>query len=194
MYRSIVVDYVEHAFPGNEAVVAYIYNDYKEHEAHSAVNLVGSLLQQVLQRKRIVSDEMISLHNEHTHKRTRPTVNELSRILSTELQSFSDVFIIIDAMDECDQANGVRERLLAELLGLQEHASTRLMITSRFLAGLEMDLHDAARLEIRASDNDIKKYVEDRICNEKRLVRYIKPDRELYEAIVIALVNSAEGM
>ncbi len=194
MYRSVVVDYVEHAFPGNEAVVAYIYNDYKEHEAHSVVNLVGSLLQQVLQRKRVVSDEIISLHNVHSYKRTRPTVGELSRILSTELQSFSDVFFIIDAMDECDHASGVRDRFLAELSRLQEHPSTRLMVTSRFLAGLEIEFRDAARLEIRASDNDIKKYVEDRICNEKRLVRYIKPDRELYEAIVIALVNSAEGM
>ncbi len=194
IYRSLVVDYVEHAFLENEAVVVYIYNDYKEHEAHSAVNLIGSLLQQVLRRKRVVSDEMIMLHRKHIDKGTRATISELSRILKTEIQNFSDIFIIIDAMDECDHANGVRDLLLAELSSLQEHSSTRLMVTSRFFAGLETEFCDAACLEIRASDNDIKMYLEDRICKVKRLVRYIKPDRELHEAIITAIVNSAEGM
>lgn len=194
IYRSLVVDHIEHTYSDNEAVVAYIYNDYKEREAHSVVNLIGSLLQQVLRKKLVVSDEMSALHSKHTHKNTRPTFEEISRVLRAEIDSFSDVFFIVDAMDECQHANGIRDGLLAELCSLQEKPNVRLMMTSRFLSTLETNLQDAVRLEIMASNSDIIKYLEVRISEERRLARLIGGDVALQTAIINTIVSKAQGM
>ncbi|KAK4695531.1 hypothetical protein P7C71_g2236, partial [Lecanoromycetidae sp. Uapishka_2] len=191
---SIVVDYLEDTFAEQGVVVAYIYNDYKEHEAHTAVNLVGSLLQQVLRKKRVISDEMTALHRKHVLNKTRPTISELSRSLKQELRSFSDVFIIVDAIDECTEVNGVRDRVLTEISGLHENPNIHLMLTSRPLAGLETRFRDPARLEIIASDSDIEKYLEVRLIEEQRLARLIKDDTVLQNDIIAAIVSRAKGM
>ena len=47
--RSIVVEYLERSFEKNNVAIAYIYCSYKEQEDQTTVNLIASLLQQLVQ-------------------------------------------------------------------------------------------------------------------------------------------------
>ena len=50
------------------------------------------------------------------------------------------------------------------------------------------------RLEIRASDSDVRRYISDRILHETRLARHIEADSTLKEMILDALVRKSDGM
>ena len=48
LLRSIVVDYLERSFEQEDVAIAYIYCSYKEQEDQTDVNLIASLLQQLV--------------------------------------------------------------------------------------------------------------------------------------------------
>ena len=141
-----------------------------------------------------MSDDIIGLYHDHKHKGSRPTISELSKELRSEITRLSEVFIIVDAMDECSVDNDTREELLTTLQSLLEMANVRLMITSRPVASVEAHLQGMACLEIRATDEDIRKYVENRIPKERRLMRYVREDDAFRVSIIETIIAKAQGM
>ena len=51
-----------------------------------------------------------------------------------------------------------------------------------------------AHLEIRAADEDIRKYIENRIPKERRLMPYVRGDEAFYVSIVDTIIAKAQGM
>jgi hypothetical protein len=190
--RSIVVNHLEQHFGQDNVAIAYIYCSYKEQEDQTAVNLIGSLLQQLVQGESVISEDITLLYRHHNKKQTRPTLDELSKLLQLEVCRLSRVFIIIDALDECTEINYTRESFLAEIRKLQP--TTHLLITSRHISTIEREFEMAAHVEIRASDEDVRRYLESRIETEGRLWRLIKADPALQANIVNTIVESAKGM
>jgi hypothetical protein len=184
------VEHLKRAFKQEDIAIAYIYCNYIERETQTNANLIASLLQQLVQTKPTISDEIVSLYHRHTNKKKkRPTVTEWSNSLKLELEvrNFSRVFIVIDALDECSDITG----FLTAIRKLQP--SICLLVTSRHIPSIEHAFKMAARIEIRASDEDIRKYVEKRIM-EDRLAKLVEPDPTLRETIVNSIVQSANGM
>jgi len=179
-------------FEKENVAIAYIYCNYKEQEEQTTVNLIGSLLQQLVQMSSVVSEEIISLYESHIGKRTRPTLNEYSNLLQSEVHGFSKVFIVIDALDECRESNGTRMSFITEILKLQP--SIHLFVTSRHIVTIESEFEKAVHVEIRASDKDVKGYLKGRIEREHRLVRHVRRDRDLQETIINTIVEKAKGM
>jgi hypothetical protein len=73
-----------------------------------------------------------SLYDRHKAKRTRPSLEEISNALHSVVPDFSTIFIIIDALDECQVSNGGRTKFLTEILNLQAKAAVNLF-TAAFL-------------------------------------------------------------
>jgi len=190
--RSIVVDYLKHSIEREDVAIIYIYCSYKEKDDQTAANLVASLLQQLVQKSPVVSGEILSLYDHHTKNGTRPTLGELSRLLQLESQRFSKVFVLIDALDECSESSGIRTSLLTEIRKLP--SSIHLLVTSRHSLTIEREFEKAGRLEIRASDEDIRRYLEYRIKTEHQLVRLVKTYPVLQENIISIVVEKAKGM
>jgi NACHT domain len=190
--RSMVVDYLERSFEREDVAIAYIYCSYKEQENQTATNLISSLVRQLVQRSPVISDELMSLYNCHIKKQTRPTLNEWSTLLRSMLSRPSKVFIVVDALDECTESNGTRNSFLAEIKKLQP--SIHLLVTSRHISTIEHEFKDVACVEIRASDTDVRRYVDSRIRVETRLARLIKANPTLQENISSTIVKKAQGM
>jgi NACHT domain len=188
--RSIVVNYLERSFEQAGAAIAYIYCSYKEQEDQTAVKLIASLLQQLVQRKSAVSDEIASLYRCHIEEGTRPTLSKWSELLQLEVRRLSKVFIIVDALDECLEST--RDSFLIEIRKLQP--SIHLLVTSRHNIIIEPEFEKAARVEIRASDEDVKKYLKDRIESERQLVRQVRKDPALQETVINTIMENAKGM
>jgi hypothetical protein len=112
--------------------------------------------------------------------------------LRSELELYSRVFIIVDAFDELGEADGARDDLLVELKRLPPNV--HLLLTSRPLPSLECDIQDEARAKILTRDEDIKSYLEARITRENRLLRQVRADPTLREAIISSVVSAAKGM
>jgi ankyrin repeat domain-containing protein 50 len=182
------VHYLKHAFPQEDVAVAYIYCNYKE-QGKMAVDLAANLLQQLVRRNPVISDEIRSLYDHHIKEGTRPTLAEWSKLLQLEACRPSKTFIVIDALDECPEST--RESFLAEIQKLRRN--TYLFITSRHLS-IERDFEDAAQVDIRASDEDVRRYLEDRIKKEHRLARCIGADLTLQETIIDTIIQKARGV
>jgi len=108
------------------------------------------------------------------------------------LSNYSRAFLIVDALDECDEGNGTRSRLINVLLRLP--TTTYLMVTSRHLQNIETQLNLSCRLQIRANDADVRTYLEKQIQREARLRRHVQADPYLRQAILDEVVNAARGM
>jgi hypothetical protein len=190
--RSIVINHLEQEFPPNLVAVAYIYCNYKEKENQTAANLVASLLQQLVQSNAIIAEEITSFVRRHLQKRTRPTLAEWSKFLQFQIRRFSRVFIVIDALDEYSESGGTRDCFLNEIRRLQP--SVHILITSRPISSIESELEGATHLEIRATDSDVRTYLETRIMREGRLRRLLKADLALQETIIDKIAENAKGM
>jgi hypothetical protein len=189
IFRSIVVEYLERSSEQEDIAVAYIYCSYKEQGIQTNVNLIASLVQQLAQTKPTISDEIKSFYHDYTNskKKKKPTVREWTDLLQLEARLFSRVFIIIDALDECSDINS----FLTEIRKLQ--LSIHLFVTSRYVLTIEHEFEMAARVEIRASDEDVRRYVGERIMRD-RLAKLIKPDPTLRETIVDSIAQNSKGM
>jgi hypothetical protein len=184
--RSIVVNHLKLFFKDENVAIVYIYCNYKERLAQTVTNLIASLLQQIVQDRSATPNLVESLYNLHNSQNTRPTLEEFLEVLNSELVTFFKIFIVIDAMDECPEDKETRANLMKALRSLA--GTVNLMVTSRYFPSLAQDFREMKRLDIRANDQDVKRYVEGRIALAPRHLR------NLQETIVNKVVENVRGM
>lgn len=188
-FRSVVINYLDRKFEGENVGIAYIYCAYRE-QTHTAASLIASLLKQLLQQVQHVSGNILDVYKHHRDKKTRPPLHEYSRLLASQVRHFSKIFIVIDALDECSEEEKIREQLMTEVRKLLPSVS--LLVTSRDIPDMKPKFTGAARLEIRASDGDIRQYLESRITTE--LAEFLERDKTLQSNILTTIVEKAQGM
>ena len=121
---------------------------------------------------------------------TVPNLAEIQDALAYVATSFSTIHVIVDALDEC--ANfGTRRELVRYLQKLQSKADIRLLATSRFHSDIEEKFQGVPTLEIRASDEDIKRYVAAQIDD---LPRCIRDDSSLFSQVQNKITEAVNGM
>jgi hypothetical protein len=182
------VTHLERMFEYEKDVkVAYLYCDYKASD-QTAVNLIASLLQQIVQSETKLLDGINAFYEEHRRKRTRPSLADFMRLLQKEAQRFSRIFIIIDGVDEC-RDNNIRDSLFSEITKLKPYL--HLLITARPHI---RPASDASILEIVCNRLDIEMYIHSRLQKEHRLKRYIAKDPELENKIIARIAWFSQGM
>ena len=163
-----------------------------DHEAQSATNLISSLLSQVLLNQSSVSEEVMELYQRHQNKNTRATDDELCGVLCAQILKFTQVFVLVDALDEFNAETGNREHLLIQLQKILEQDPARLLITSRH--NVECSFSDAKYIDIRASDADIREYLHSRVLSNSSIKFRVRIDATLKNLIMDRLANNAKGM
>ena len=180
MYRNI-----------SDVGIGWVYCIYNE-TGQTAHNLLASLLQQFCRQKGPLSPELSKIYEQHYRQNTRPGVSEISRLLCSEIQRFSKVYIVIDALDECPEVDRTRDIFLTELLRLPSNAY--LLVTSRPNSFIESILTEAERLEISAHKDDVRRHVEARIAKEPLLVKHIAAEPSLQDKIIRNITERAQRM
>ncbi|KAH6670383.1 ankyrin repeat-containing domain protein [Halenospora varia] len=122
--------------------------------------------------------------------RTRPSRNEILMSLQALASMYSRVFIIIDALDECPSYS-CRTRFLSEMFTLQARCVVNLFATSRFIPEITKKFQGGVSLEIRASEDDIRRYIEGQISH---LPSFIRRNPDLQEEVKTGIVNVVDGM
>jgi hypothetical protein len=164
--RSIVINHLQRHFKNPNIAVTCIYCNYKEQAVHTVSNLVSSLLKQLIQDRSALSDAMKSFCKYHQDRDVHPTLDDFLEALGSEIEMYSKVFIVVDALDECTEDYGTRANLLRALRTLP--GTVNLMFTSRDLSSIARQFRGTKRLDIQAHGEDLRKYVRGRIASLPR--------------------------
>ena len=124
-------------------------------------------------------------------KRTRPSLTEVSKSLQAVITLYSRVFLLVDALDECQVFDGCRQRFLSEIFSLQANQGANLFATSRFIPEITTRFQGNISLEIRANKEDIESYLE---AHMRHLSSFDDWNRQLRDEIKVAIADAVDGM
>ena len=185
---SIVVEELFTRFENDGNIsIAYLYCNYRRQHEQNLEDLFASLLKQFVQEQPTIPDSVKMLYDRHKDKRTRPSLDEILGILQTVAAAYSRVFIIVDALDECQISDGCRQRFLSGLFNLQAKCRANLFATSRPISSIEKEFEGNSKLEIRASEEDVRRYLEGHIF---RLPGFVARSLELQEEIKTDIIKA----
>ena len=191
-----MVDFLEKDLPAQGVALAFVYCNHKENLSQTTKYFVGAIVRQLVERKAIIPDYVQNLYKYHRGKGTNPTLTEYLDLLRLLAKECSEVYIVIDALDECVEEGG--QPIWSELImKLQEYmVNLNLLYTSR-----EMDIHDtpgifrdSTVIPIRATETDIRTYVREQLQSKNVLLQFCRQDPTLQEGILQAVVSNADGM
>ena len=165
--------------------IGFIYFNHKENP--SAVDLLGSLLKQLLQQGTELSPALRDLYEKHVRRETRPTLTEISDCLVSESRAVSKVYLVVDALDECLDED-IKDEVLSVLRKLK---NLHLLVTSR--PSMDISSHfDAIQLDIRASNDDMEAFIRDRLEKNRNLKHYVH--RDFKDTLIHEVVRKSDGM
>ncbi|KAJ7250208.1 hypothetical protein C8J57DRAFT_1667731, partial [Mycena rebaudengoi] len=188
---SAVVDYLREKSPSPNVGVACTYLNHKETDMQSPENILAGLWRQLIFEKPILQGSPAhSLYHKHHEKGTRPSVDEMHTLLSSVVADYSKVYIVIDALDEYLETK--RHVLLKHLAALMPNIN--LLFTSRPHISPEMFFPNTLALEIRATEEDIRLYLDAQIQNSFRLSKHVQSRPELHQEIESQIISNVDGM
>ncbi|KAJ6517782.1 hypothetical protein DFH09DRAFT_1287642 [Mycena vulgaris] len=188
---SMVVDHLSAEFRNNKNIgVACIYLNHKEANQQPPPKLLAGLWRQLV-LDRDIGFIAKSLYKQHREKGTVPSLEEVVNVLSSSLKEFSQVFIIVDAMDEYPEFQ--REILLQQLAVMGSNVN--LMITSRPNISPEpSSFPNLETLDVQAAPEDIRGYIDAQIKLSPRLSKHIQKKPMLHEEIHAKITDTVAGM
>jgi hypothetical protein len=191
MIAAIAIDHLWKNVQNKDIGVAYIYCNYKTQADQTTTNLAATILKQLIQERPSFAEPVAKLYDRHADRRTRPSLEEILNALQAVVFSYSKVYVVVDALDECLDHDGSRSQLLTALRNLQSKGSISLMATSRFIPEVEQHFNLLPVLEVRADDSDVKRFVAGQV---HRLPKCVQRDCELQKAIQYRICTAVDGM
>ena len=183
---SLVIDSLCDQAREEEIVVAWLYCDYNAQQEQTVINMMGAIL------KRLVGREIPNDIRKGFREGRRPLLADLVRMLKIAIDSLPQVFICIDALDECLPKD------LPELLGLlgdivRESPRTRIFFTGRSHVNEAVRRYfpNAVAISVSPNQDDIRNYL------EMRLDRDDEPEamnNDLRAEIVTTIVEKMSNM
>jgi hypothetical protein len=189
---SIVVEELSTRFSNDPTIcIAYIYCNFRRQDEQKISDLLASLLKQLAESQPSLPSTMKELYNRHKTKRTRPSLEEISRSLQAVTTLYSRVFLIVDALDECQVSNNCRKRFLLEIFSLQANHGVNLFATSRFIPEITTKFQRNISVEIRASKEDIERYLE---AHMRHLTPFDDWNQQLQDEIKVEILDAVDDM
>lgn len=190
-----MIDKLTTQFGDNKAVgIAYVYCNFRRSYEQKAEDLIISLLKQLAQGQPSLPENVKLLydkHNKPNKPRTWPLFTEISGAIQSVAIMYSQVFLIIDALDECQTSDGCRSKFLTEIFNLNAKCGANIFATSRFILEVITKFDRSMSLEICASMGDIQMYLEG---NMSQLTAFEDWDDQLRDEIKTSISNAVDGM
>lgn len=112
MESSRVVDHLQDKHPpGSGTFVTYLYCDYQRTGDFSSVELVGAILRQFATQLSSLPDKVAEMVRRSRTRLRKPnaTVDEMNLVLKELAPQMKRLFVCIDALDECKDAERLVE-------------------------------------------------------------------------------------
>jgi hypothetical protein len=189
-----VIEFLEKDLPIPDTGLAFFYCNYKERLSQSVEYFASTIARQLVEQRSVIPEEVRTLYGKHRGKGTRLGCAEYSELLQFLARGCFEVYIVIDALDEC--MNKDEESIWSGLLTKLKASipNLHLLCTSRHISDIGGSLAGATQIEIRASDADIEAYVLAQVSSKDRLVGFCRDDATLQDEILKVVGLKAEGM
>ena len=200
---SSIVEDVQAMCQTGLATLAFFYFDFRDIGKQDARSLLSSILIQLCHESDKFSEILSSRLSTHGNGTRQPSEEALFECLKDmlKLRGQGELYIVVDALDECPNVSGFptpREqvlKILQELVDLRL-PHVHLCITSR----PELDIRDALEglavhnvsLHEQAGQNqDIFDYIKSVVSSDLKIQRWREEDRQL---VMTTLTKRARGM
>jgi hypothetical protein len=178
-------------------VTAYFYFDFTDTQKQDPELMLRSLLCQLLQRLVVIPERVNALFSSCGNGQRHPPMHALLEVTRQTVQDFAQVYVVLDALDECTQRSELMD--LLETVAEWRLDNLHLVMTSRKERDIErslegyIDEEDAVCLQRDVVDKDIQRYVQQRLGDDKGLEKWNK-DATIRQEIEAALMRGARGM
>lgn len=188
---ATVIDHLANLSRTGDTGLAYIFYNYKERSESSATNMLSAILKQLLigQPDIPLPTYVTELYDSLSMTDRKLGLEHVYEALECVLTRYRRVYIIVDALDECNHPD--RVDLIRNLTRLQEDCDLRLLFTSRDIPEISHHFHADTTLEVRANQQDITLYVKNQMPS---LSRCIQKDDDLRNNVLEKVVAASDGM
>lgn len=176
-------------------VVVYFYCDYKDSETLDATNILSCLARQIATKDEQSFEELESFNRKHSsgdESNIFYDADEVRDLILRMAQSFENLSIVVDALDECGSRSASVVELLTSLHASSE--SIKILFLSRDEQDIRRHLDPYVQIPIAARSSDLRLFVAAEIETRTRRKELRIKDPALKEHIMETLVNGAEGM
>lgn len=182
---SLVVDHLcaKYQIDANVAI-AYIYLDVSQQYGQDPLDILKSLMQQLMKRRPTLPKVVSDLLKSWVDKMKELTFDMIEEAIYLIMAQCAQSFIVIDGLDEYPTPE-----FLSHIFILQKRTRLNLFATSRNDVRIIPHFVGNTRLMIAAEEHDIGMYVISRISR----MPLIAQDEGLKEAIVTTLIAAAHG-
>ena len=190
-HRSIVIEALKSR--NGDATVAFFYCEYQDERKRDPRNILSTILSDLIRPLRShLPPSLTSLVSDILASNAPTTIELLGNMIRMISNEHSRPFIVIDALDECDE----RATLFPALRQISQHASV--FVTSRDERDIRMGLAQFWRYSIRMNSEDIADEITTfvttvvtyRVCAGSLCVG----NANLVEEIIQALISGSDGM
>ena len=183
--------------------LAYYYCDFRDDKKKDLRGLVSSMLVQLCHQSDSYCDMVSKFYSEHANGSRCPDNAELVLCLKglLKLPGQTPVYLIVDALDECQTTSGMfpaRESvlMLVKQLTTSKYPNLRICVTSRLMPDLNVVLEPLSFRSISIHDEsgqkeDIANYIKSVVHSDPKLQAWRAGDKEL---VISALTHKVDGM
>lgn len=188
---SIIIDELRGLVSQPETYIAFFYFDYRVQGDQTAAHVLSSLLRQIVSTMPELPQSIIDVYEKAHDSTPLLPLHELEKLILNIALTIPRLYIIIDALDECDGSEH-RRNIIQFVRRMKQVQNIRAFVTSR---QYPLEINDAFRDEpqiiIRAHESDLMRYIQKQLdrCNEIEF-----SDGVLAAKITETLVGNAQGM
>lgn len=168
--------------------LAYVYFAFSRQQEQTVEHVLGSILAQLLQGLRCFPPNLYDLKDNGN----RPTPEQLFDEICLAASGYQQVFIVLDALDECSIKEKCRSTILDYISTVQSKKGVNLLATSRIhqdIASRFQGLH-VTSLPISARDDDVYLFL-------ARQLETFDPeifDEEIRQEVTCKVIEVTAGM
>jgi hypothetical protein len=194
---TILQELLKHCQGNPSAVTLYFYFDFNDAQKQDPELMLRTLITQLPRPSTNGFEHLSALFSSCGEGQRQPLLLELMTVIEHMIQDFSQVYIVLDALDECTQRSELMNVL--EIMASWKLQNSHVLMTSRrerdITSSLDryIDAKDTVCLQSDVVDNDIQQYVRHRLSDDKSLAKWEK-DAAIRQEIETVIMKGACGM
>jgi hypothetical protein len=168
---------------------AFIFGNFQDKDWHMlrAEHFLLELTKQLVQQTSPMPSHAEEFYRRHVNG-PQPTLKDVLRLLDLELEQKTQVFFVVDALDEIPE--NVCETVVSELMILQSKHKVNLLFTSRQSALIKRLFRNTSTRVVRASSEDIEAFLAGQMS---RLPDFVMRSPELQDFVKSQIHEASMG-
>jgi Cdc6-like AAA superfamily ATPase len=194
---TVIQDVFQHCEGDPGKAVVYFYFDFNDAEKQKPELMIRALICQLSEQCVKIPVTLEALYMACDKGNRRPSIDALMSVLRHMVQEFPQLYLILDALDECAGREELLD-ILEQIAGWQLDRM-HVLVTSRKEQDIEsslsviVDPKHVICLQSQIIDKDIRKFIRQKLSDDKSLKKWHK-SIDIRQEIETTLIQGAHGM